>query len=103
MRVQSRLAALATEVLGGPDVYDDTGEIFKKLFTGFEFKKIGFKNNVSTIELHSTSKAACCPECGMETTVIHDRPIRTVQDIMPGLGITLLRLVVNQFVCTNPD
>ena len=103
MSKRTSLADLATEILGGPDVCDDTGELFRRLYPGFEFKKIGFRKNLVSIDLHSTSTTACCPKCGMETTVIHDHPTRTLQDIRPGIGIMLVRLTLHQFVCNNPN
>ena len=101
MAKKIKLSAAATEILGGPDVCADTDEIFRRAYPGFKFKKIGFRQNISVIELDSTSTCACCPKCGMETTVIHDHPTRTLQDIMNGIGITIVRLVINQFVCIN--
>lgn len=60
------------------------------------------KGGVS-IAIQSAQTSATCSKCGVESTRVHSKYQRQVQDTPLGLFIVRLQIRVRRFRCDNPD
>jgi transposase len=69
---------------------------------GFHFHQLIMAADKLTLVLRSSPSVVHCPLCGQETSRVHSRYHRTLQDLPWGQLRVQLRLQVHRFFCQNP-
>jgi transposase len=91
-----------SSILFSTDHLDELIEWLMPASLGLRVHQLIVAPDELTLVVASSRSEACCPVCGQQTSRVHSRYLRTLQDLAWGQLRVQLRVQVHRFFCQNP-